>query len=82
MAGRFSSSLRSRLLIDVIVTGSCRSSMDDGVYHLECHAAQIDIFIASYHLIDLPIPVLEPLFGMGHKAGGIRESRFELADSS
>jgi len=32
-------------------------------------------------LIDLPIPVLEPLFGIRHKAVRVRESRFELPDS-
>jgi hypothetical protein len=72
--------LRSRLLIELIVTGSSRSSCDDGVYDRECHAAQIDIFIASYDLIYLPFPVGEPLLGMGHESVGVGESRFELPD--
>ena len=47
---------------------------------VSAHAAQIDILLASYELIYLPIPVLEPLVGMGHKAGRVRESRFELPE--
>ncbi len=48
-----------------MVIGSSRSSVDDGIYDRERHAAQIDICIASYELIYLPIPVLKPLFGIG-----------------
>jgi hypothetical protein len=51
----FTSSLRSRLLIDLIVTGSSRSSVDDGVDDREGHAAQIDILLASYDLIYLRV---------------------------
>ena len=68
------------MLIDLIVTASFRSSVDDGVDEREGHAAQIDILLARYDLIYLPFPMLEPLFGMGHKAGRVRESRFELPE--
>src|SRR5262249_51540390 len=74
--------LRSRLSIAFIVTGSSRSCFDDGVHDLEGHAAQIDILLSGNDLIYLLFPVREQLFGMGHEAVSIRQSQFELPDSS
>jgi hypothetical protein len=60
------------------VNGSFRSSLDHGVYDREGHAAHINILLASYYAIYFPIPVLEPLLGMGHEAVRARQSLLEF----
>ena len=49
---------------------------------LEWHAAEVTRILAGNDLVYLPFPMREPLLGMGHEAVSIRQSQFELPDSS